>query len=353
MSALPDAYVQKLTELAVSEDAIRNGKCFMCGGTASSGQGEHVFPLWLQHKFSLLDEELTLLNGTMIPYRQLTTPCCRSCNTGPLSKLEKRVQSSFENRQIEDLNFRAPLGQWLFKILLGIIHAECRLRLDRSEPSFGSIFPPEAVDELFCIHLLVNSCRKLTAYACLHGELPFTLYMYRIVASRHFSQFDFSTNLPGRSVAIRMGDIGAIAVADGGMQNEIGAHGPFGLAGHKLHPLQFSEIVTRIHYKALLRDATHLYLNNETPDHLLIEQVQVQPFSDVRLEDGSLRIFREWDDVELAQMLPHYTNFDIDWYDVNQRQARTSAILSDGTPNSNFELIDDDLDKLVNTKVDD
>jgi hypothetical protein len=49
--------------------------------------------LTLQERFGLANQHLTLLNGTLIPYRQLTVPCCQTCNNVHLSKLEKRVQT--------------------------------------------------------------------------------------------------------------------------------------------------------------------------------------------------------------------------------------------------------------------
>jgi hypothetical protein len=191
------------------------------------------------------------------------------------------------------------------------------------------IFPPEYVDELFSVHLLVNSIRKLTLFRSLHGPLPFTIYLYRIHSSEHFSRYDFSTNLFGKSVAIRMDGIAAIAVADGGLQNHIGKKGPFELDGKTLHPLQFSEIAGRVHYKSTLRDATHLYMNSETEDHLRIEQVRVTPYSNKLLPDGSQRIFRTWEERELGMILDNYTRVP-GWFDEVTGYCRTTLVEADG-----------------------
>src|SRR5271155_1476238 len=87
--------VFELTDRAVLESSIAKRRCFACGGLTSSGTGEHVVPLWLQNKLLLFDERLTLMNGTLIPYRNLTVPCCVACNTGFLSKIENSVQTIF------------------------------------------------------------------------------------------------------------------------------------------------------------------------------------------------------------------------------------------------------------------
>ncbi len=313
----------------------------MCGRPPSTGTGEHVFPRWLQHRYDLRDKSLILFNGTQIPYRRLLSPCCESCNTGPLARLEKRVKTLSEKADIHDTSLRHVIGQWLFKILVGIIHAESRFRRDRANPSLGSIFPPERVEELQALHLLVNSCRKLTLFRCLHGPLPFTLYLYKIAASQHYGQFDFSTNLIGKSIAIRMGHLGAIAVADGGLQFEFGVRGPFELDGQELHPLQFAEMTARVHYKSALRDATHMYINSETQDTLRIEQIRVLPYSNALLQDRSHRIFRDWNERNFSSILPKYTRLNTQWYDEAHDRAISFAFLPDGSRNVDFASLDD------------
>jgi hypothetical protein len=71
---------------------IYSGKrCFYCGQVLRGNKTrEHVFPQWLKRRFGLANQHLTLLNGSLIPYRQLTVPCCSTCHNVHLSKLEKR-----------------------------------------------------------------------------------------------------------------------------------------------------------------------------------------------------------------------------------------------------------------------
>jgi hypothetical protein len=76
--------------------------------------------------------------------------------------------------------------------------------------------------------------RKLTSFACLHGDLPFSLYSYQVPAYSEGHGFDLSTNIAGQSIAIRVGPLGAIFINDGGLQMEAGAKGPFDLAGAEL-----------------------------------------------------------------------------------------------------------------------
>ncbi len=63
--------------------------CFLCGALMDgSKSAEHVFPKWLQNRYDLWNQKIELLNGSLMPYRQLTIPCCEKCNNEHLSSLE-------------------------------------------------------------------------------------------------------------------------------------------------------------------------------------------------------------------------------------------------------------------------
>ncbi len=68
--------------------------CFLCGCSlgVENRSEEHVIPKWLQKRFKLLDQRLVLLNGTSIPYKQLTIPCCKPCNNKHLAPIENKVK---------------------------------------------------------------------------------------------------------------------------------------------------------------------------------------------------------------------------------------------------------------------
>jgi hypothetical protein len=168
--------ILELSAAAVSESKIAEGMCFACGGTPSTGSGEHVIPKWLQRKFKLFDERLTLINGTLIAYRNLTIPCCENCNTGFLSKIEGAVQPIFEHGAVNSYDEKLALGRWLSKILIGFLVKETSLASDRAKPELGPIFRPDLIDELHHCHFVLQSARKPTSFRCLHGDLPFSLY---------------------------------------------------------------------------------------------------------------------------------------------------------------------------------
>lgn len=306
---MTDDYVLKLIERTASGQAFTGGKCFACGGDPTTGQGEHVVPRWVQRRFDLFDQMLTLLNGTRLPYRQLTIPCCEKCNNGFLRDIEDAVIRFLTRPDFNDLRSRMALGRWLSKVFIGLLVKETSLLVDRADPSKGTILSKDFLDEFRHALFILQSARKPTTFHSMHGPHPFTLYMYRIEQDEDFGDFDLSTNLFGQSIAIRLGPVGMVFVNDGGLQYEAGPKGPLDLDGRRLHPIQFSEVVARVHYKAALRDATHVYTSSETPENIVVDQVAVRPFSTVLLEGGRYRIFRAWDDIECAHMVERYRPF--------------------------------------------
>lgn len=316
--------VRELTDRAVDADSIARKRCFACGGPPSTGAGEHVIPKWLQKAYRLHDQKLTLLNGTLLPYRSLTVPCCADCNTGFLAGIERSAEIVFRSGMPSDGTDELVLARWLSKILIGILVKETALAFDRTNPADGPIIDAEALDELRHCHYVMQSARKKTRFDCLHSVYPFSFFAYRICESRT-SDFDLSTNIIGQSIAMRVGQLGVVFVNDGGLQMEVGPQGPFALAGSVLSPVQFKEMSARIHYKSFLRDATHLYLSAETPEDLHIAQVKVSGNSGYVPGTEEIQIFRSWDDAEFSHFLAAHMGLNQqDLFDTNTRQCRTT-----------------------------
>src|SRR6185437_5427329 len=117
---------------------------------------EHVIPRWVQDRFGLWNERLNLLNGSSIPYRQLTVPCCRTCNNVHLSQIENRVRSAVA------LGFEAAreLDQktwflWLGKIFYGLLLREYFLKRDRKSPRTGRIVPRSLIEQYELHHTML------------------------------------------------------------------------------------------------------------------------------------------------------------------------------------------------------
>ena len=337
-------YIQEMTAAALDAKAIHAGKCFLCGGEASGGNGEHVFPKWLQRSGDLWDRKLTLLNGSLIPYRALRVPCCEECNTGPLSRQERLVDEIVKRGSAPtDPLELFVIGRWLIKVLIGTFFAEARLLLDRSNPDLGKIFPSERMSEWHTAHMLVNSSRKKSAFDCLHWNYPISVYAYNVTGSARFEDFDYRSNVQASAVSMRIGSIGVMATFDGGMQMEHSTTGPFGLAGASLHPFQFLELQARFHFKSSLRCATHKYLIHETPDEINFMQTNVVPFAHAASPlsaDEEVAIFHPWEDRSFGRVADLFLGV-TGWYVPEADQCRTCLVDESGlqVPPDRIELI--------------
>ena len=328
-----DSYILSRVARATSPESIAALRCFACGGAPSTGHGEHIFPRWLQRRFNLFDQRLTLLNGTRIPYRNLTVPCCEECNNGFLRDLENKVIEIFDRRQLLGLADHLTLARWLCKIWVGILFKESSLPYDRQRMQDGSIVPPKFLSDLAHAQLVLQTARKKTEFQCKHGPFPFTFYSYKIYEDIKIGNFDFSTNLMGQSIAIRCGDLAFVFVNDGGLQLIADEKGPFRLAGRKLHPIQFSEICARIHYKATLCAASHSYQTFEDPDSISIMQTSVCPDTNELTEDGDMKIFRTWRNEECAELIARFRGVSTDEiYDVQTGLSWTMLVDESGAP---------------------
>lgn len=301
------SYVLHLTEEALNPTNIVTRKCFLCGGDPTRGNGEHIIPTWLQRRFDLWDSKLGLLNGSLLHYRNLRVPACTHCNGLVLGKTESYV-SKLSGNDIDNwsLAHSYEVGRWMAKILVGILFKESSLPHNRQNPSLGSIYPPEEMDEVRLLHLLIQSWRKIISFKCIHAKHPFTLYVYSIDQLEGYSNFNLSTNIYGKSICLRFGDLGFAFVGDGGLQQEMAELGPFDLCFRRLHPIQFDEIAARIHYKSALRDATHSYVFSEEADVIRFEQVAVLPYTRTILPDGSNPVFKYWSGKDLAEVFKRY-----------------------------------------------
>ena len=120
--------------------------CFLCGVDLNeiNKTQEHIIPKWVQNKFNLWNQNISLLNGTDFKYRYLTIPCCFNCNNKYLQPIEELLIPAFNAgveaiRQIDtDIIF-----YWLGKIYFGMMYKELFLSLEQKNPKKENILSAE------------------------------------------------------------------------------------------------------------------------------------------------------------------------------------------------------------------
>ena len=197
-----DNYVLKLIDRAAAGFAFTGGQVFrMPGDEPTSGHGEHIIPRWMQRRFDLFNETLTLINGTRIPYRQLTIPCCESCNNGFCATSETRYRVSGASRfpryrcaycsgQVALQSFRRPS-------MVKRTRAFC---LDRRDSSKGTILSPDFLEEFQHAQFICRARANERYFIHCTVAIPLAFLCSRIEPDDEFRNFQDLLNKPLRSI---------------------------------------------------------------------------------------------------------------------------------------------------------
>lgn len=253
-------------------DNLSENKCFLCGDsfTHDNRSDEHVIPAWLQHKCDLWNQKLVLLNRTSIPYRNLTIPCCKDCNTGCLSQMENDVGAAF-NAGYEAVKSlpECRLFEWCSKVWYGLIFREYSLSADRSKPDSGNIIEKEALEAIKTHHSFMQSIRVPYRFM---GFKPASIFIARCHTyddpRGNFDYADLFFFKEGENYtfapffAVRIGETGVFcAFGDLGLQNTQTSLGELGVVnGQILHPIHFLEVAAKIAYRHTLFGPNPLYM---------------------------------------------------------------------------------------------
>ncbi len=228
--------------------------CFLCADALNETNRteEHVLPKWIQQRYDLWNQKLVLLNRTLLPYRQMTVPCCSNCN-GRFGELEKRVQRAVDAgpTAVRELS-QFHLFQWLAKIFLGIGYKELFLSVDRADPKKGSIGDPDLLKNFALLHFWLQASMK-------HGESEFAPGSIFVVPTtcypEHKANFDLLDNWTSGAFAIRLDGVGIVTqFLDNGVHKRAMHDITEEFEKHEHDHFQFREFSAKVFYKAALLD---------------------------------------------------------------------------------------------------
>lgn len=289
-----------------------HNECFYCGLTFGPNEltREHVFPKWLQRRFTLWDQSLTLLNDTLIQYRNLVVPACHLCNTVVLSKLEGDVASSLPGgaEKIRALGHDRVFA-WISKIFFGILYAEALLPSDRSNLGQGPILPDGALTDFEHMHFLMQSAHGRYEFHGVEVAYHTSILVFDVQEfDNEMFNFMYHDDVSLGCIAIRIGKIGIIYVADGGAQERIAQEVLPKLFAHQLHPLQFEEMTALTFARA--RGF------NRNPLHILVkggsDQSTRMIFQPPLAGLSNRPVFDEFDRTVFAQLLSQFTGIPLE-----------------------------------------
>lgn len=280
--------------------------CFLCGENMDKNNPtlEHVIPKWILNKYNLWDHKITLLNQTHLNYRHLTIPCCAPCNNNYLSKIESEVKASHEAgfKKFEKID-KEILYYWLGKIFYGIIYRELSLLNDRSNPALGYITSHEFLDDFKAHYIFLQGIRGLHKF---EKFSPASIFIFKTQCPDEPElQWDFTDDVRSMFIAIRMGEIGIIAVLQDNGSNETMKNLLGDFSQIQLHPIQFKEAAAQIVYKSLLFNRTPKYISIADNDKAKTIQMPIAGLS-------SKPVYDDWDMHEYAKILSVYTGIPVE-----------------------------------------
>lgn len=211
---------------------------------------EHVFPKWLLRELDLWNASVNQIDGRALHYRQLTVPCCASCNGIDLGGVEARVRSAYEDGMgaFAALD-RRDLFIWLGKIYYGLVYKESLQPLSVRDGDGARLIPSEHLESVQFHHFLMQAAAGVVTWDS-SSFGPASFHFFECLDSDIPAQrFDYLDDLFLPIIGIRIGRIGVIAVlqdwgrSEGVQQPQIEAARTFAL-----HPTQFREAYARLAY---------------------------------------------------------------------------------------------------------
>lgn len=246
---------------SIHKATLSKDRCFLCGIKLDSNNRtvEHVIPRWIQRKFNLWDEKITLLNGSCINYRNLTIPCCKNCNNNHLNrKIETKVRRAVD----EGINSLKALDKnlvflWLNKISYALLYKELYLNRNQKSRSCRKIYTKKDMLKRNVQFIMTQAIRYPTEFI---GS-PFSLFIFELHSDFSVG-FDYRDDINCSCVLLKLNNIGIIAnISDNGLMYEFDketkAIGRF--QNEILHPIQFYELYAKLFAKSYTIKKVPLY----------------------------------------------------------------------------------------------
>lgn len=239
--------------------------CFLCGVqiNKSNKSDEDVFPKWLQAQQNLSSKKIDLLNQKPIKYGSGKVPCCKSCNTQTLSRLEIQVSEAFkQGLQAVQALPKISLFLWLAKIHYGMHFLELGLNVIPGDSSSPTIANEESIRTLAMEHRLLQAASGKIMWDPAYGSPASILFFECLTSESSELNFDYFDDIRIPFIAVRINEVGIVAILQDWEKLEtIYNSTPPHQKPRNLYPTQFREQATQALYLSLKNWKTRRFLD--------------------------------------------------------------------------------------------
>ncbi len=310
--------------------AYSDSECFLCLTplTPENLTREHIFPKWLLNRHDLWDKSMTLMNGTLIKYRQLTIPCCLECNGTHLSQMEKEVGTAFASgyQAVKEMD-RKVLFSWLAKIFYGLLVKERHSLLDLRNQNGDKILDDDDLNRFAMHHLLMQTVRGDVNWRAPNDENPWSIFVLKCQTSDEEPSlnFDYIDENKIPFLAIRSGDVAVVASLQdwGYLESALELKHMVAAQQLELHPFQFKEIALICCYTSMVFFQNRKIMLAAGEGHTAIVPLPLPPKLTMNIEDPQL--------LHLAPTLAFHLRSPVEHITDGRRVISTLAA-PDGTP---------------------
>ncbi|MGV3639837.1 MAG: hypothetical protein ACO1NZ_04905 [Adhaeribacter sp.] len=271
--------------------------CFLCGAPTGPADALPVFPDWLMQHYGFADQQLLLLDKSVISFRDLTLPACPACRSQHLQPLEQSMQRAHGQGAAGFRNLpQRDIFLWLAKMFYGILVREL---LNEQNPL---IRPEHAVGENPKMFLKFQSLSKLLQALRVPVEFddftPYSLFILEQNDTPDEPAFAYRDELNTMMFSLKMGKVTLVChLLDNGVLSKALRPVWEVVADKALHPVQVAEFSARAYYAAYLFNLIPEFFHRKANpgDHFLTY--------DSLVDDITMPVFNPWDNQAYAKML--------------------------------------------------
>ena len=227
--------------------------CFICGRSPSSVEfnDEHILPDWILRDYALEGKSIHLPNGAAFEYSRYKIPCCEECNAemgrrfeNPISEI---VKGGFDSLQTHI----ERAGTTLLFVWMTLIFLKTHLRDKHFRFNLDRRQPPDPISGLYdweSLHHAHVVARSFYTRAVLTKEVFGSFIIWPVRSDMTYDNFDYFDLYEPRTVALRLGNIGLLAVLNDACAAINISEPLLDRLGNPLSEIQFRELMARLAY---------------------------------------------------------------------------------------------------------